>query len=183
MTVAEIIGRYNSERDNRVSDDLKLRWIRALEKKVVVDTFWKFDGYKDSHTRHDDAFWVKNGLLHCPDWAYIDEDGNLIIDCKENISLINLSSFVFREDNGTLTYRELSDDEFKMSSELAIPEPFDDIYVYYLDMKTAYYNGDYARYNMALQEYNNMYLAYQQYYNRTHTVDRPRTKILRHEVI
>lgn len=184
MTVADIIGQYNNERQNRVDDDLKLRWLRGLEKKIVVDVFWKFDGYRDSETHHDDAFWTDgDGVLHCPDWAYVDENGNLVLDSREHINLINLSSFVYRNTDGILTYEEMDDDDFKMSSELAVPEPFAELYLFYLDMKIAYNNNDSRRYNMAATEYNNAYLAYQQYYNRTHKVDRPRKGVLRHEVI
>lgn len=184
MTVGEIIGQYNTERDNRVSDNIKLRWLRGLEKKIVVDIFWKFDGYKDSETHHDDAFWVDgDNVLHCPDWAYVNDSGHLVLDSNEHINLINLSSFVYRDASGALVYEEMDDDDFTMSSELAVPEPFSELYLYYLDMKIGYNNNDSRRYNMAATEYNNAYLAYQQYYNRTHKADKPHIGVMRHEVI
>lgn len=184
MTVADIIGQYNSERENRVDDNMKLRWLRTLEKKIIVDILWKYDGYKDSETHYDDDFWIDDaGTLHCPEWAYVDDQGRLVLDSKENINLINLSSFVYRNPDGTLTYQEMDDDDFKMSSELAVPEPYTDMYLYYLDTKIAYNNNDSRRYNMAATEYNNAFLAYQQYYNRYHKPDKPRSGILRHERI
>ncbi len=184
MTVADIIAEYNSERENRVTDNTKIRWLRGLEKKVVVDIIRKFDGHRDSEEHYEDDFWVDaEGTLHCPDWAYVDDDGNLVIDSKEHINLVNLSSFVFRNSDGTITYTDMDDDDFGMDSELTIPEPFSEVYLFYLDMKIAYGNNDSRRYNMAATEYNNAYLSYQQYYNRFHKVDAPRCYCLRHEVI
>lgn len=182
MTVADIINQYDTERDNRVSADIKIRWLRMLEKQVVADILSKYDGYADS--RKNDDFWTDaEGVLHCPSWAYVNEDGNLVIDNIEHLDLINLGAFANISKDGTIIFASASDDEFGMQSELVIPEPYSQIYLYYLDMKIAYNNNDSRRYNMAAQEYNNTYLAYQQYYNRTHKPDSPRGKMIQHEVL
>lgn len=181
MTVADVINEYDNLRVNSVKESQKVRWIRDLEKKVTVDILRKYDGYRDTETRHDDEMWVdEEGSLHLPMHMYVDENMNLHMDSFEGI---HLPSFVYREDDGTITIGEMADDDFGMDSELSIPDPYSEIYLLYIDMKVAFYNNDARTYNVASQEYNNAYLAYQQMFNRTHTPDRPRGHLIRHEVL
>lgn len=180
MTVADVINEYNSLRINSVSDDQKVRWIRDLEKKVSVDILRKYDGYRDSEVRHDDMWVDEEGSLHLPPYMSVDENMNLVMDSFE---AIHLPSYVYREDDGTITIGEMADEDFGMDSELSIPNPYSEIYLMYIDMKIAFYNNDSRLYNVAAQEYNNAYLTYQQLFNRTHTPDRPRGHLIRHEVL
>lgn len=180
MTVADVINEYNSLRINSVSDDQKIKWIRDLEKKVLVDILRKYDGYRDSEVRHDDMWVDDNGSLHLPPYMYVDENMNLVMDSFE---AIHLPSCVYMEEDGTITIDEMADEDFTMASELSVPDPYSEIYLLYLDMKIAFYNNDAKTYNITSQEYNNAYLAYQQLFNRTHTPDRPRGHLIRHEVL
>lgn len=187
MTVQDIINEYNNLRPNTCPDDQKVKWLLGLEKKVMVDILRKYDGYRDSETKHDDL-WVDNdGVLHLPPYMYVDDNMNLVIDSAEYLTRpveqINLSSFFYRNADGTITVSEMPDTDFDMQSLLTIPDPYDEIYLHYLDLKIAYYNNDSKRYNMATQEYNNAYLSFQQLMNRTRKADSPRGHILRHEVL
>jgi len=72
---------------------------------------------------------------------------------------------------------------FDMDTELLVKEPYDELYLHYLDQKVAYNNNDMKRYNAASALYNNALLVYQQYFNRTYkTIKRP-SKLFRHEVL
>lgn len=186
-TVSDVINKFNMLRRNQVDDNIKVDWILAVEKKVMVDILRKYDGERDSETRHNDM-WVDNdGVLHLPPYMYVDDDMNLVIDSFEGIPVpkmsLNLASFFYRNDDGTITVGEMDDDDFGMNSELSIPDPYTDIYLHYLDLKIAFYNNDSKTYNIASQEFNNEYLAYQQLFNRTHMPDRPRGHLIRHEVL
>lgn len=187
MTVADIINEYNDLRENNVPDDRKIKWLRAVEKKVMVDILRKYDGERDSETKHNDMWVDGDGVLHLPPYMYVDEDMNLVIDSFEGIPVpkmtLNLASFFYMNGDGTITMGEMADDDFGMASELSIPDPYTDIYLHYLDLKIAFYNNDSKTYNIASQEFNNEYLAYQQLFNRTHTPDRPRGHLIRHEVL
>ncbi len=72
---------------------------------------------------------------------------------------------------------------FDFDTELLIQEPYDDVYIYYLDQRIAYNNNDTKRYNAASPMYNNALLTFQQYYNREHMVDKRKNHMLRHEVL
>lgn len=74
-------------------------------------------------------------------------------------------------------------DSFGMDSELIIKEPYDDVYIHYLDQRLASMNNDTKRYNVASQNYNNAYYAFQQYFNRTFKTKSQPKKLLRHEVL
>lgn len=180
MTVADIINEYDDLRVNTVDEQRKVRWIMAVERKVFVDILRKYDGHRDSEPQ-DDEMWIdETGSLHLPRNMYVDENMNLVMDSFEKIPL---PSFVYRNSDGTVTVDDMDASEFGMNSELSIPEPYTDIYLHYLDLKIAYYNNDAKTYNIASQEFNNEYLAYQQLFNRTHTPDRPRGHLIRHEVL
>lgn len=180
MTVDDVINKFDNLRRNTVGFDEKVDWLRELEKKVLVDILRNYDGYRNSETRHDDIWVDDKGSLHLPPYMYVNENMQLVMDSFEPI---NLPSYVYRNENGTVTIGEMADGEFDRDSELSIPEPYTEIYLHYLDMKVSYWNNDARIYNIAAQEYNNAYLAYQQWYNRTHTVDRPRGHLIRHEVL
>lgn len=187
MTVADILNEYDDLRENTVPEHRKIKWLLEVEKKVMVDILHKYDGYRDSEEKHDDL-WVDNdGVLHLPPYMYVDDNMNLVIDSAEYITRpieqINLSSFFYRNADGTITISEMPDTEFTTQSLLTIPDPFDEIYLHYLDLKIAFYNNDAKTYNIASQEYNNAYLAFQQLMNRTRKADRPRGHLIRHEAL
>ena len=52
---------------------------------------------------------------------------------------------------------------------LLVPAPYDEIYLYWLESKIDYWNGEYARYQNSMIMYNTAYAAFEQYYNRTHS--------------
>ena len=159
MTVSELIQQYDAERANSVQNDLKLLWLRKIEKQAEVEVFSKYDGYKDSEIKREGLWVDRDGGLHLPSWMYVDDDGTLHIT------------------------NEMEDEEFTLDSELAIPDPYTDVYFYYLDQRIAYNNNDSRRYNVATEAFNNAYLAFQQFYNRSHQPDRPMKHMLRHEVL
>lgn len=78
---------------------------------------------------------------------------------------------------------ELNFDNWDMESELLVPEPYDDLYIHYLDQRVALDQNDTRRYNAAATMYNNTMLSYQQKYNREHKGLKPRKYMIRHEVL
>jgi len=71
-------------------------------------------------------------------------------------------------------------DSFDMDTPLLVPEPYDDLYLYYLDQRIALNNNDKTRYNTAAAQYNNALLTYQQYVNRTYVTKKIPKKLLNH---
>lgn len=55
-----------------------------------------------------------------------------------------------------------------LSTVLLVPAPYDDIYIKWLEAQIDYTNGEYGKYNNSLVAYNDAYVLYQNYYNRTH---------------
>lgn len=58
--------------------------------------------------------------------------------------------------------------ETELSTELLIPEPFDDAYMWWMEAQVDYHNGEYKKYNNAMAMFSAAYEAYQNYYNRNH---------------
>ena len=59
-------------------------------------------------------------------------------------------------------------DETDITTELLIPAPYDDVYLFYLESKIDYLNGEIGKYNNSISMFNETYSAYERYYNRTH---------------
>ena len=74
-------------------------------------------------------------------------------------------------------------DQWDMDTELLAPEPYDDLYIHYLDQRLALSNNDTKRFNVAATMYNNALLTYQQYCNRTYKTKKVKSKLLNHEVL
>ena len=60
------------------------------------------------------------------------------------------------------------DENTPKDTELLICAPYDDIYLYWLESRIDYYNGEYGRYNNTVTTYNSAYSAYERFYNRAH---------------
>lgn len=60
-------------------------------------------------------------------------------------------------------------DEFTpLTTKLLVPDPYDDIYLRWLEAQIDYANGEYARYNNVVKAYNDAYSTYSRYYNKMH---------------
>ena len=70
---------------------------------------------------------------------------------------------------------------FDLDTELVVPEPYDGVYMFYLDQRIALNQNDTRRYNAAATQYNNALLQYQQYYNRMYDTNKHRKKMFRHQ--
>lgn len=93
-------------------------------------------------------------------------------DMKKNW-LSKLDGLVFREvfqtheDNPLESFEGY--EEAGMETELLIPYPYDeDIYNYFLQASIDKENGETAKYNQSITLYNNAFLTFQNWYNRTH---------------
>lgn len=60
------------------------------------------------------------------------------------------------------------DDVADLQRVLLVPEPYDEIYIRWLEAQIDYANGEYGKYNNSITMYNTAYDAYAKYYNRLH---------------
>ena len=60
------------------------------------------------------------------------------------------------------------DENLDRETELLVSAPYDDIYIRWLEAQIDYANNEYKRYNNSITQYNAIYSAYRNAYNRTH---------------
>lgn len=60
-----------------------------------------------------------------------------------------------------------------LAKQLLVPAPYDEIYLFWLESKIDYWNGEMGRYNNSISMYNTTYEEYARYYHHTH---RPKSK-------
>lgn len=53
-------------------------------------------------------------------------------------------------------------------TELLVPFPYDELYIYYLESKIDYANGEMTRYNISATNYNALYSDFETWYHKTH---------------
>lgn len=54
------------------------------------------------------------------------------------------------------------------NTELLVPAPHDEMYLRWMEAQIHYHNGEYGKYNNAIDMFNTTYEDYKRYYNRTH---------------
>lgn len=60
------------------------------------------------------------------------------------------------------------DDDTDLTTELLVKAPYDELYMFWLESKVDYWNGEYGKYNNSVQAFNEAYAAYERHYNRVH---------------
>ena len=55
-----------------------------------------------------------------------------------------------------------------LQTELLVPAPYDEVYLRWMEAQIDYHNGEYEKYNNAIEMFNTTFNSYQNYYNRTH---------------
>ena len=60
------------------------------------------------------------------------------------------------------------DDRTDIHTELLVHEPFDEIYLRWMEAQIDYANGEYKKYNNSILMYQTVYDSYANYYNRNH---------------
>ena len=103
--------------------------------------------------------------------------------CEANI--IDSVILLYEPGIGERTAEEWQEylDTFGYDTELILKEPYDDIYVYWVDQRISLNNNDKARYNAASRLFDNMLLSFKQKYNREHYPTQTRKMLLQHEVL
>ena len=76
-----------------------------------------------------------------------------IIDTHEGSGLVTFSGY---------------DDNTDVQTELLIPAPYDEAYLRWMEAQVCYHNGEYEKYNNAIEMFTTAYTGYQKYYNRMH---------------
>ena len=74
-----------------------------------------------------------------------------IIDTHEGGDGITFNGYTDNTDPGTMLF---------------VPEPYDELYLRYLEAQIDYANGEYAKYNNSILMFNTAYEAYADHYNR-----------------
>jgi len=72
-------------------------------------------------------------------------------------------------------------DTYDFDTELILKEPYDDLYIYFLDARMSLNNNDKVRYNVATNLFNNALLTWKQKYNREHLPIQHHKQIISHE--
>lgn len=66
-----------------------------------------------------------------------------------------------------VTFNGYTDDTL-LTTELLIPAPYDEVYLFWLESKIDYWTGEISKYNNSISMYNGALAAYEKYYNREH---------------
>lgn len=59
-------------------------------------------------------------------------------------------------------------DDTVLTTELLIPAPYDEVYLFWLESKIDYWNGEIGKYNNSISMYNEAFSIFEKYYNREH---------------
>lgn len=112
----------------------------------IIDAINRIDSLKhNTYSEADKVQWLSR-----VDWMV----KRHIIDTHEGAEAV--------EFNG---YDDLTDIHM---TELLVPAPYDEMYLRWMEAMIDYHNGEYGKYNNAVDMFNTSYESYKSYYNRTH---------------
>ena len=63
-----------------------------------------------------------------------------------------------------------------LTTTLLVPAPYDEIYLFWLEAKINYWNGEYGKYDNSMTMYNAAYSTYAKHYIRTHALKNKKSK-------
>ena len=69
------------------------------------------------------------------------------------------------EGGDTISFTGYNDNTL-LTTELLVPAPYDEVYLYWLESKIDYYNGEMTKYNNSITMFNTAYSNYEKIYNR-----------------
>ena len=58
-------------------------------------------------------------------------------------------------------------EDTNLTTTLLVPAPYDEIYLFWLESKIDYWNGEIGKYNNSISMYNEAYATFAKHYNRT----------------
>lgn len=111
----------------------------------IIEAITQIDNLKhNTYSQNDKVQWLSR----------LDSNvKRLVIDTHEGGEEVRFSGYTAETDPNTV---------------LLVEEPFDEVYLRYLEMQIDYANGEIEKYNNSAMLYNEAWLAFQNYYNRTH---------------
>lgn len=68
-------------------------------------------------------------------------------------------------EGGNITFNEYTENT-PLTTNLLIPYPYDDIYLFWLESKIDYWNGEIGKYNNSISMFNEAYSSFEKYYTR-----------------
>ena len=175
MTVEEFITRFDADHENQMTQAQKIRWLKRIELLVMSEIMHQ-------HWDYDKSGMHKGTIMYPGD----DLESRLTDDKGMDIS--DLPDMYVDGDTLVLTAydpgRGSSEaEEMDAKTMLQIPEPYDNVYEYYLVTRIAELTGNVQEYNRASARFNEAYRAFHKYWNRTHVRNMERPHLMRHEVL
>ena len=111
---------------------------------TIIEAINKVDQYKpNSYSQEDKVYWLS------------------IIDGTVKKEIIDLHDGGF---DGDVKYNS----DTPLDTELLIPHPYEEIYIYWLESKIDYYNNEYKEYQNDMSRFTDMMVDYTASYKRDH---------------
>lgn len=112
---------------------------------TIIEAITRVDALKhNTYTQTDKIQWLSR-----MDWMV----KRHIIDTHEGADKVTFTGY---------------DNDTDLQTELLVPAPYDEVYLRWMEAQIDYHNGEYGKYNNAVDMFTTSYEAYQNYYNRTH---------------
>ena len=170
MKIIEAINQIDSLKHNTYSHDNKVSWLSRLDsmvKKHIIDTHEGADKgeeitkYIQAHKKAYEESVTEYMKVH----EVSREEAESNVEYKE-ITYKEAKEHIeaTRNDISFTGYDSLTDSQ----TELLVPEPYDEMYLRWMEAQIYYYNGEYDKYNNAIDLFNTAFEGYKNYYNRTH---------------
>lgn len=171
MRIDKAIQRADELLNNNYSENLKIDWLSELDERVLREVFATHEGLCNVVTAID----VKN-MMNAFNPLYksfgVEETGSVTdVTAPWVFYLKNEFDPLYKSLGKSINSFEKSD---LKESELLIPSRYNEVYIFYLLYKYAFFNGEFDRASYYASEYTGLYTEFVNYINRNY---RPITKV------
>ena len=170
MTLIEAINRIDNLKQNGYSREEKIGWLSTLDgiiKEQIIDTH---EGATKEEAINE---YIQNNITEYEksvnEYAKINEVS--IEEAKAQIPFREIKykeAKEYVENNRNDVMFSGYNESTPLDTQLIVPAPYDDMYIFYLESKIDYANNEITRYNNSNAMFTSAFSEFQRAYNRTH---------------
>lgn len=170
MTINEAISRVDELKHNTYKMGEKIKWLSGVDsmvKRLIIDT----------HEGADKATAIADYIAQCKKARedavseYMLRHGVTREAAEMAVPKVQIS-YQEAEDHVSANRNDVTfagyTEDTSGETVLLVPEPFDQMYLRWMEAQIDYHNGEYARYNNAIELFNTEFNAYADHYHRGH---------------
>lgn len=171
MNASELIQLYDEMRPNTISPEMKMKWLKRVERMIMDEVILTHECPQDLKDRFASYFPVA-------------PEGTPEAMAKRQAVALPWEKVYHQHENPWKDFmKEKYFDDFDYFTEMLAQEPYEELYIFYMDMQAAFASNETKRYNACANLYAAALNSFRGYWNRTYMPLSGRKFYTQHDVL